>query len=151
MTDYLSTRMSPRLRALARRCATSRGVVAPVSTKHDAEHSFPVRVESGIADIDLFGLPFPRSTAASAVTISRCLPWRWRNSQGRPERRHHAGSRSLAGRDAGVPFGNEAQKQKWLPLLASGKALGAFGLTEAGGGSDAGATKTTAKLDTSTG
>jgi alkylation response protein AidB-like acyl-CoA dehydrogenase len=34
-----------------------------------------------------------------------------------------------------------------LPLLASGKALGAFGLTEAGGGSDAGATKTSAKLD----
>jgi alkylation response protein AidB-like acyl-CoA dehydrogenase len=44
-------------------------------------------------------------------------------------------------------FGNDAQKQEWLPLLASGKALGAFGLTEAGGGSDAGATKTTAKLD----
>ena len=35
----------------------------------------------------------------------------------------------------------------WLPLLASGEALGAFGLTEAGGGSDAGATKTTATLD----
>jgi short/branched chain acyl-CoA dehydrogenase len=44
-------------------------------------------------------------------------------------------------------FGNDAQKQEWLPLLASGKALGAFGLTEAGGGTDAGATKTTAKLD----
>jgi alkylation response protein AidB-like acyl-CoA dehydrogenase len=47
-------------------------------------------------------------------------------------------------------FGTEAQKQEWLPQLASGKALGAFGLTEAGGGSDAGATKTTAKLDGST-
>jgi hypothetical protein len=47
-------------------------------------------------------------------------------------------------------FGNEAQKQEWLPLLTSGKALGAFGLTEAGGGSDAGATRTTAKLDGST-
>ena len=44
-------------------------------------------------------------------------------------------------------FGNEDQKQEWLPLLASGKALGAFGLTEAGGGSDAGATRTTARLD----
>jgi short/branched chain acyl-CoA dehydrogenase len=47
-------------------------------------------------------------------------------------------------------FGNDAQKQEWLPLLASGKALGAFGLTEAGGGTDAGATKTTARLDGST-
>src|SRR5262245_66504569 len=44
-------------------------------------------------------------------------------------------------------FGNEEQKQEWLPLLASGKALGGFGLTEAGGGTDAGATKTTAKMD----
>jgi alkylation response protein AidB-like acyl-CoA dehydrogenase len=44
-------------------------------------------------------------------------------------------------------FGTEAQKQDWLPQLTSGKALAAFGLTEPGGGSDAGATKTTARLD----
>jgi len=44
-------------------------------------------------------------------------------------------------------FGTEAQKQQWLPALTSGSALGAFGLTEAGGGTDAGATKTTARLD----
>jgi alkylation response protein AidB-like acyl-CoA dehydrogenase len=44
-------------------------------------------------------------------------------------------------------FGDEAQKQEWLPQLTSGTALGAFGLTEAGGGTDAGATKTTARID----
>ena len=44
-------------------------------------------------------------------------------------------------------FGTDAQKQEWLPQLASGRALGAFGLTEPGGGTDAGATKTTAHLD----
>jgi short-chain 2-methylacyl-CoA dehydrogenase len=44
-------------------------------------------------------------------------------------------------------FVSEAQKREWLPQLTSGAALGAFGLTEAGGGSDAGATKTTARLD----
>ena len=44
-------------------------------------------------------------------------------------------------------YGNEAQKQEWLPQLTSGRALAAFGLTEAGGGTDAGATKTTARLD----
>jgi alkylation response protein AidB-like acyl-CoA dehydrogenase len=44
-------------------------------------------------------------------------------------------------------FGNEAQKQEWLPKLCSGEILGAFGLTEPGGGSDAGATRTTAKLE----
>jgi butyryl-CoA dehydrogenase len=44
-------------------------------------------------------------------------------------------------------FGDEEQKTAWLPLLASGKALGAFGLTEPGAGSDAGSTRTTARLD----
>jgi short/branched chain acyl-CoA dehydrogenase len=44
-------------------------------------------------------------------------------------------------------FGSDEQKAQWLPQLASGEKLGAFGLTEAGGGSDAGATRTTAKLD----
>ena len=44
-------------------------------------------------------------------------------------------------------FGTEAQKRRWLPALAAGEKLGAFGLTEPGGGSDAGATRTTARLD----
>jgi alkylation response protein AidB-like acyl-CoA dehydrogenase len=44
-------------------------------------------------------------------------------------------------------FGTPAQKREWLPELAAGTKLGAFGLTEPGGGSDAGATRTTAKLD----
>jgi alkylation response protein AidB-like acyl-CoA dehydrogenase len=44
-------------------------------------------------------------------------------------------------------FGTEEQKQRWLPRLAAGEALGAFGLTEPGGGSDAGATRTTARLE----
>src|SRR3954454_4967263 len=48
-------------------------------------------------------------------------------------------------------FGTEAQKREWLPRLLSGEALGAFGLTEPGGGSDAGATQTRAVLDEATG
>jgi alkylation response protein AidB-like acyl-CoA dehydrogenase len=43
-------------------------------------------------------------------------------------------------------FGNDAQKQEWLPRLASGEGLGAFGLTEPNAGSDAGATRTRAEL-----
>src|SRR5699024_9869848 len=44
-------------------------------------------------------------------------------------------------------FGTEEQKQAYLPPLAAGTSLGAFGLTEPGAGSDAGGTRTTAKLD----
>src|SRR6476661_10500180 len=44
-------------------------------------------------------------------------------------------------------YGTEEQKQRWLPELCTGQRLGAFGLTEPGGGSDAGATRTTARCD----
>lgn len=47
-------------------------------------------------------------------------------------------------------FGTEEQKREWLPRLCSGEILGAFGLTEPDGGSDAGATRTTARLDPDT-
>jgi len=46
-----------------------------------------------------------------------------------------------------LTFGNEVQKQKYLPLLATGKWIGAWGLTETGTGSDAGGMCTTAVLD----
>jgi short/branched chain acyl-CoA dehydrogenase len=48
-------------------------------------------------------------------------------------------------------FGTEEQKREWLPRLTSGEALGAFGLTEPDCGSDAGGTRTTARLDEATG
>ena len=44
-------------------------------------------------------------------------------------------------------FGNEEQKQQWLPDLTAGTKLASFGLTEPGAGSDAGATRTTARED----
>jgi short-chain 2-methylacyl-CoA dehydrogenase len=125
----------------------ARTVVAPVSAKHDAEHSFPYEVVSGMADMGLFGLPFPEEYGGMGGDyFALCLAL---------EELGKVDQSVAITLEAGVSlgampvyrFGNEAQKQEWLPLLASGKALGAFGLTEPGGGSDAGATKTTARLD----
>ena len=125
----------------------ARTVVAPVSTKHDAEHSFPYEVVAGMADMGLFGLPFPEEYGGMGGDyFALCLAL---------EELGKVDQSVAITLEAGVSlgampvyrFGNEAQRQEWLPLLASGKALGAFGLTEAGGGSDAGATKTTARLD----
>jgi short-chain 2-methylacyl-CoA dehydrogenase len=149
MTDYLSTGNLPddyaQLAKTVRDFAQS--VVAPVSAKHDAEHSFPYEVVSGMADMGLFGLPFPEEYGGMGGDyFALCLAL---------EELGKVDQSVAITLEAGVSlgamplyrFGNEAQKQEWLPLLTSGKALGAFGLTEAGGGSDAGATKTTAKLD----
>jgi alkylation response protein AidB-like acyl-CoA dehydrogenase len=152
MSDFLSTGTLPdhyeQLAKTVRDFAQS--VVAPVSAKHDAEHSFPYEVVAGMADMGLFGLPFPEEYGGMGGDyFALCLAL---------EELGKVDQSVAITLEAGVSlgampvyrFGNEAQKQEWLPLLASGKALGAFGLTEAGGGTDAGATKTTAKLDGST-
>jgi len=149
MTDYLSTGNLPdeyaQLAKTVREFAQS--VVAPVSAKHDAEHSFPYEVVAGMADMGLFGLPFPEEYGGMGGDyFALCLAL---------EELGKVDQSVAITLEAGVSlgampvyrFGNDAQKREWLPLLTSGKALGAFGLTEAGGGSDAGATKTTAKLD----
>ena len=122
-------------------------VVAPVSAKHDEEHSFPYEIVSQMADMGLFGLPFPEEFGGMGgdyFALALALEQLGRVDQS-------VAITLEAGVSLGAMpvyrFGTEAQKQEWLPLLASGKALAGFGLTEPEAGSDAGGTKTTAKLE----
>ncbi|CAJ1581459.1 acyl-CoA dehydrogenase family protein [[Mycobacterium] wendilense] len=149
MTDYLSTGNLPDDYAeLAKTVRDfAQNVVAPVAAKHDAEHSFPYEVVAGMANMGLFGLPFPEEYGGMGGDyFALCLAL---------EELGKVDQSVAITLEAGVSlgampvyrFGTEEQKQAWLPQLTSGQALGAFGLTEAGGGSDAGATKTTARLD----
>jgi short/branched chain acyl-CoA dehydrogenase len=149
MTDYLSTGNLPDDYAQLAKTVRdfARSVVAPVAAKHDEEHSFPYEVVAGMADMGLFGLPFPEEYGGMGGDyFALCLAL---EELGKTDQ--SVAITLEAGVSLGAMpvyrFGNEEQKQQWLPLLASGAALGAFGLTEAGGGSDAGATKTTATLD----
>ncbi|HEY8702810.1 MAG TPA: acyl-CoA dehydrogenase family protein [Arthrobacter sp.] len=122
-------------------------VVAPVSAKHDEEHSFPYELVSQMADMGLFGLPFPEEFGgmggdyfALAVALEQL---------GRVDQ--SVAITLEAGVSLGAMpifrFGTDAQKKEWLPLLASGKALAGFGLTEPEAGSDAGGTKTHARRE----
>ncbi|MEU0496116.1 acyl-CoA dehydrogenase family protein [Mycobacterium sp. NPDC006124] len=149
MSEFLSTGTLPdHYEQLAKTVRDfARSVVAPVAAKHDREHSFPYEVVAGMADMGLFGLPFPEEYGGMGGDyFALCLAL---------EELAKVDQSVAITLEAGVSlgampvyrFGTDAQKQEWLPLLASGKALGAFGLTEAGGGTDAGATRTTAKLD----
>ena len=149
MTDFLSTGTLPdEYRQLAKTVRDfAQSVVAPVAAQHDAEHSFPYEVVAGMAEMGLFGLPFPEEFGGMGGDyFALCLAL---------EELGKVDQSVAITLEAGVSlgampvyrFGTDAQKQEWLPQLASGRALGAFGLTEAGGGSDAGATKTTAHLD----
>ncbi|HEY9303130.1 MAG TPA: acyl-CoA dehydrogenase family protein, partial [Mycobacterium sp.] len=149
MTEFLSTATLPdEYQQLAKTVrAFAQSVVAPVAAQHDAEHSFPYEVVAGMAEMGLFGLPFPEAFGGMGGDyFALCLAL---------EELGKVDQSVAITLEAGVSlgampvyrFGSDAQKREWLPQLASGRALGAFGLTEPGGGTDAGATKTTAHLD----
>ena len=148
MTEYLSTANLPdEYQQLAKTVRDfAREVVAPVAAEHDAEHSFPYEIVAGMAEMGLFGLPFPEEYGGMGGDyFALCLALEELGKIDQSVAITLEGGVSLGAMPV-YRFGTEEQKQQWLPPLAAGTALGAFGLTEAGGGTDAGATKTTARL-----
>jgi len=125
----------------------AREVVAPASYHHDKTKTFPYEVVRQMGEMGLFGLPFPEEYGGMGGDyFALCLAL---EELGKVDQ--SVAITLEAGCSLGAMpvfrFGTEEQKQAWLPQLTSGQALGAFGLTEAGGGSDAGATRTTARLE----
>jgi len=121
-------------------------VVAPVIGDYYERDEFPYPIVEQMAQMGLFGLPFPEEYGGMGGDyFALCVAL---------EELARVDSSVAITLEAGVSlgampifrFGTEEQKQEWLPRLCSGEMLGAFGLTEPGGGSDAGATMTTARL-----
>jgi short/branched chain acyl-CoA dehydrogenase len=122
-------------------------VVAPVAAHHDRTATFPYAVVRQMGEMGLFGLPFPEQYGGMGGDyFTLCLAL---------EELARVDQSVAITLEAGVSlgampvfrFGTEAQKQQWLPSLTAGTALGAFGLTEPGAGSDAGGTRTSAVLE----
>jgi alkylation response protein AidB-like acyl-CoA dehydrogenase len=128
----------------------AREVVAPGIAEHYEHHTFPYEIIRQMGKMGLFGLPFPeeyggmggdffalalaieelaRVDSSVAITLEAAV---------------------CLGATPIYRFGTEEQRQTWLPRLASGEALAAFGLTEPGFGSDAGGAQTRAALDPAT-
>jgi alkylation response protein AidB-like acyl-CoA dehydrogenase len=124
--------------------------VAPVAEQLDREKRFPYEIVRKLADLNLMGIPFPQEYGGgggdslayalaveeltrvdSSVAITLC-------------------AHTSLGTQPIYLFGNEEQKQEWLPRLTSGEVLGAFGLTEPEAGSDAGNVRTKARLEDGT-
>jgi len=120
--------------------------IAPVAAELDREHRFPYELVTKLAELGLMGMTLPEEYGgAGADTLSYAIAveelTRIDSSVAITVAAHHSlGTLPI------FYFGNEEQKREWLPPLASGERLAAFGLTEAGAGSDAGATRTTAEL-----
>jgi butyryl-CoA dehydrogenase len=120
--------------------------IAPIASKIDHEHMYPADVIKEAGELGLMGIAYPTEYGGAGMdAVSYFLAVeeisRWCASTGVIVSAHS----SLVCEPI-YKFGTEEQKQKYLPDLLSGQKIGSFTLTEAGAGSDAGATKTTAKL-----
>jgi short-chain 2-methylacyl-CoA dehydrogenase len=133
------------VRDTVRRFALER--VAPVAQELDREKRFPYELVAELAELGLMGMTIPEEyggggtdTLAYALAVEELT--RIDSSVAITVAAHHSlGTLPI------YYFGTEEQKQRWLPDLASGRKLAAFGLTEPAAGSDAGATRTTARLE----
>jgi short/branched chain acyl-CoA dehydrogenase len=121
--------------------------VAPVIGDYYEREEFPYPLVRTMGRMGLFGLPVDEEYGGMGGDyFALCLAL---------EELARVDSSVAITLEAGVSlgvmpiyrFGDQRQKREWLPRLCSGEILGAFGLTEPGGGSDAGATRTTAVLD----
>jgi short-chain 2-methylacyl-CoA dehydrogenase len=120
--------------------------VAPVAAALDREHRFPYELVEGLAGLGLMGIPIPeRYGGAGADTLAYAVAVEELARVDSSIAITVAAHTSLGTMPIYL-FGTEEQRQRWLPDLASGRRLAAFGLTEPGAGSDAGATLTRAKL-----
>jgi short-chain 2-methylacyl-CoA dehydrogenase len=120
--------------------------IAPVAEELDREHRFPYEIVEALAELGLMGIPIPEEhgggggdTLAYAIAVEELT--RIDSSVAITVAAH-----TSLGTMPILLFGSDEQKERWLPDLASGRRLAAFGLTEPEAGSDAGATRTTAEL-----
>ena len=125
----------------------AREVVAPQAERFDRTGEFPYEIVRQMGEMGLFGLPFPEEYGGMGGDFfALCLAI---------EELARADSSVAITLEAAVGlgsmpvfrFGTDEQRKRWLPELCAGTALSAFGLTEPGGGSDAGSPRTTAVLD----
>lgn len=142
--DFSLTREQEMIKRLAGQFAQE--VLEPVAADVDIDHTFPVDNFKKMADIGFTGIGVPKEYGGSGGgALEEVLAV----SEFAKKCMSSAAILSihLIAPHAIYKFGNEEQKQKFLPRLTKGGSLGAFALTEPNAGSDAGAAKTTAILD----
>jgi alkylation response protein AidB-like acyl-CoA dehydrogenase len=121
------------------------GEIGPQAGVRDREGRFPLDLVAKAAGIGLMGIPIPAEfEGGGADTLAYAIAIEELARVDQSFAITVAAHTSLGTQPINL-FGSEEQKREWLPQLASGRRLAAFGLTEPGAGSDAGATRTTAR------
>ncbi len=132
------------LRGTVRAFAEER--IAPVAEELDREHRFPYALVAELAELGLMGIPVDEEYGgAGGDTLGYALAVEELTRVDSSVAITVAAHTSL-GTLPIYAYGSEEQKREWVPELASGRRLAAFGLTEPNAGSDAGATATRAEL-----
>ena len=142
--DYLFNEMQLMVQEVARKIAEEK--IRPVAAEYDESGEFPWDIMKIIAESDLFGIYIEEKYGGmgGGVTELAIATEELSKACGGIAVCYAA---SALGTYPIILYGNDEQKEKYLPELASGKKLAAFGLTEPNAGSDAGAIETTAKKD----
>jgi butyryl-CoA dehydrogenase len=142
--NYLLTEEQIMLKDMVSKFAIEK--IAPVASENERNHRFPAEIIRELGELGIMGIAFPTEYGGAGMDyISYFLAIeelsRWCASTGVIVSAH-----SSLVCDCIYKWGTEEQKRKYLPELLSGRSIGSFSLTESQAGSDAGATKTTAKL-----
>jgi short/branched chain acyl-CoA dehydrogenase len=143
--DFDFTQEQQDFRAAVREFAAD--VIRPRAEEIDERAELPLDIVKQMGELGLFGLPFPEEYGGQGADFtSFCIAV---EEIARVDSSMAITLEAAVGLGANpiYAFGTEEQKRRWLVPMCRGEILGAFGLTEPGGGSDAGATRTTAKLD----
>ena len=122
----------------------ARDEVAPVAAQFDASQEFPWANIKKMGELGLLGIPWPESLGGAGFdTLSYLIVI---HEMAKVDASHAItiSAHTTLGTSPIVNFGTDAQRKRYVPLLASGRVLGGFGLTEPTAGSDAAGTRTTA-------
>jgi len=142
--DYFLTEEQQAIQEIARQIAEEK--IVPVREELDEKEEFPRGILETCARSDLFGVSIPEEyggLGGGVMEMSLAVEELSRGCSGVAV----SYAASFLGAYPIILYGSEEQKERFLPLIAAGEILGAFGLTEAGAGSDAGGLRMTARKD----
>ncbi|PYP32023.1 MAG: acyl-CoA dehydrogenase [Gemmatimonadetes bacterium] len=120
----------------------ARQVVKPSARHYDLESRFPWDNVKQMADLGLFGIPWPEELGGSGMDYLSYIIVIHELAKVDASHAITVSAHTTLGTSPIVDFGTAEQKRRYVPLLAAGKVLAGFGLTEPAAGSDAGGTKT---------
>ncbi|MFP5353611.1 MAG: acyl-CoA dehydrogenase [Gemmatimonadota bacterium] len=124
--------------------AFARDEVAPVAARYDASAEFPWENIRKMGELGLLGVPWPEELGGAGLDLTSYMIVIHELAKVDASHGLTVSAHTTLGTSPIVHFGTDAQKQRYVPLLASGRVMGGFGLTEESAGSDAGGTRTTA-------